>query len=313
MKYNLTSIVITNYNGKELLKKCIPSVLEAISYSGRDHEVILVDDASSDDSVNFVKKEFSYVKIIPLKENVGFQKASNEGVKQAKNEVVILLNNDILMEKDVIDKFLFHFENESLFSVSAKLFLWDKKTYLAGKREGIFKNGHFFLKDVDEKSLSYTLFSTGGAGAFRKSKFLELGGFDPIYYPLYWEDIDICYRAWKRGYYSLYDPEILMYHKHRATITKILTDRKLKIITARNSYIFLWKNITDEKLFLEHLIFCPLLLFKDLILGESRFIKAFFLALLKFSEILKKRNIEKKNVKLKDREVLKIHKKLFTR
>ena len=298
------SIVVTNYNGKCLLEKCIPAILEAVAHADCRSEIILVDDCSSDDSVSFIMGTYPEVRTILPPHNLGFQEASNFGVKNAKGEIVVLLNNDIIPEPTCISRLLRHFQDKRVFAVSAKLFLWDKTTYLAGKRIAYVKKGHFIIEDRDTKKLSFTLFATGGAAAFRKDMYLELGGFDSIYYPLYWEDIDLCYRAWKRGWQVLYSPEAIMYHKHKATITQLLGHKELQVITARNSYIFFWKNILDVDLFLSHVVFATPMAVRSLIQLNPRFVLALGAATLKLFPIIRKRKAEKKQTRLKDREIL---------
>ncbi|MFH0925301.1 MAG: glycosyltransferase family 2 protein [bacterium] len=298
-----SSIIVTNWNGRTYLEKVLPSIIEAVNYDKREHEILLIDDCSTDDSISFVQGRFPQIKIISTPQNLGFQKASNYGVAHSQSEIIISLNNDIILSQDCLHKLIPYFEDQDVFAVSTRVLLWDMKTYLAGKRTGIFKKGHLTLKDTDCHQRSYTLFATGGAAAFDKKKFLELRGFDSLYYPLYWEDIDICYRALKRGWKVLYDPDITMYHKHQATILKQIEGKKLKYITARNSYLFLWKNITDKNFIGNHIIYLPIFLIKNISNLEFRFWIAFFMALLKLPQILRRRTQCISEIKLSDKEV----------
>jgi GT2 family glycosyltransferase len=247
------------------------------------------------------------VRVIIPPYNLGFQEASNLGVAESKWDIVVLLNNDMIVSQDSLPPLVDHFRNDDVFSVSSRLFMWDGVTFLAGKRKGVFEKGYFKLVDVPNvEETSPTLFTTGGAGAFHRRRFLELQGFDRLYHPAYWEDIDLCYRAWKRGWRSLYEPKSVMYHKHRATIGKKMKSRKLSLITGRNSYLFLWKNITDRDLFLKHLLVLPISLLKDLVKFKMRFPICFALALLRLSKVAYLRIRERKGAKLTDKEVLKI-------
>ena len=302
------SIVITNWNGRDLLEKCVPSVVEAAKGLGGDCELIVIDDCSTDDSVEYIETNFPQVKIISPRYNLGFQEASNYGVAESKGEIVVLLNNDIMLRQDSLPPLLDHFRSDDVFSVSSKLLMWDEATFLSGKRRGAFENGYFKLIDVgdEEHKASPSLFTTGGAGAFHRHRFLELHGFDRLYHPLYWEDVDLCYRAWKRGWRSLYEPESVMYHKHQATITKQMKRLKISYITGRNSYLFLWRNITERSLFLKHLSILPISLFKDVVKLKMRFPICFAMALLRLSRIVYLRKREKKESRLTDQEVLKI-------
>lgn len=300
-----SSIVITNYNGLGYLKKCLPTVRDAIEYAGGDHQCIIVDDCSSDESVAYIRKNFPEFELRIPQQNLGFQKASNFGVKHAKHDIVIMLNNDIMLEKDNIVKLTAHFHDDSVFCVSTKVFMWDKTTYLAGKRTAIFEKGHITLKDdPGDTRVTDTFFATGGAAAFCKKKYEQLHGFDSLYYPLYWEDIDLCYRARKRGYKVLYDPNIVMYHKHQATITKMMNEDSIKYLTGRNSYLFLWRNVTSPQLIFQHIVWCPLFLMRDLLKFRTRFWISVVKALHYLPDVLLRRYYEKRIQRVKDEEIM---------
>ncbi|MGQ9630808.1 MAG: glycosyltransferase family 2 protein [bacterium] len=301
------SAIITNWNGRELLERCLPSVFVACERL-EDYEIIVVDDCSNDGSPEYIKSNFPSVKVISTPRNVGFQRASNLGAEEAKHDILIMLNNDIVLREDSLPPLLEHFyDKPNVFGVGAKLYQWDETTFLAGKRIGIFEAGHFKLQDVpDAEGPSPTLFVTGGAAAFDRSKYLAIGGFDPIYHPLYWEDVDICYRAWKRGWSVLYEPRSVMYHKHRATISRQVKADRLRRITGRNSYIFLWKNITSRKMFRQHILFAPLFLLRDLLHLRFRFWASAFMALTRVGKVIPRRRREMREAIMSDEEVLKL-------
>ncbi|MDI6785903.1 MAG: glycosyltransferase family 2 protein [bacterium] len=298
------SIVITNWNGRSLLEECLPSIKEAVSADkNREYEVIIVDDCSKDDSVNYIRNNFPSFRVIIPEHNLGFQGATNIGVLNAIGKIVILLNNDIKARNDSFNPFFDHFNNEDVFAVGGRLYQFDETNYLAGNYRAIFKKGHFSIVTEKESYNScYIPFVCGGAGAFDREKFILLGGFDELFYPLYYEDVDICYRAWKRGWKCIYEPKSLMYHKHQATITGQV--KRIKYLTARNNYLFTWKNITDLSYILLHIIFCPLFLIRDLFRFKFRFWISIFMALKRLGKVLKLRRIETKECIFSDKLVL---------
>jgi len=301
------SIIITNYNGKHLLSECLPSVIEAARRHDHRDEVIVVDDRSSDGSQEYLAKQFPSVKLQANLANVGFQRATNIGAMIARFPIIVLLNNDVAVEPDSIARLCDCFERyDNLFAASAKLFGWDREKFLAGRRVAVFEQGHFHLRNEggDESRERLTLFATGGAAAFDREKFLELGGFDPIYHPLYWEDIDLSYRAHKRGWPVVYAPDAVMYHKHQATIAKTTGPKRMRLITARNSYIFLYKNVLDKNMLRQHLFWSLRFFIRDALRGEFRFQKAFFMTLPKLLQILKRRRAERRARLLPDMEVI---------
>lgn len=306
-KHQAVSIVITNYNGRALLERCLPSVEEALKAHAGPSEIILVDDCSTDDSREYVYEHFPNVQVFKPPRNLGFQGASNVGFRRAVYPVLISLNNDIEVTPDSFSKLAAHFSDPDLFAISTKLLMWDHTTYLAGRRIGIFQKGHFRLVDEEGNGkLTPTLFATGGACAFDREKLMALGGFDPIFHPLYWEDIDLCYRAWKRGWNVMYDPGIILYHKHRATIETLVTPVKLGRVTARNSYLFLWKNTSDIWSWVSHLLHVPLWLIRDLVQGRWRFPIGFAMALLRLPQVYSSRRRERPHRRRTDRAAMRL-------
>lgn len=235
------SVVIPCWNGKELLKKFLPSVLKI----GAD-EIIVVDDASTDDSVQFLKKNFPEIVLLEHKKNLGFSVACNDGVNKAIGEIIILLNQDVLPQEDLLKFVLPHFENKSLFAVTFHEREW-------GWGKLVWKNG-LVEHCSGEKSGKphFSAWANGGSAAFRKSIWQKLGGLDLLYHPFYWEDIDLGYRAWRQGYKIIWEPRAVVEHHHQTTIGSAFPKDYINFISARNQLIFIWKNINDLRLLAEH-------------------------------------------------------------
>ena len=270
------SVVIPNYNGAELLKECLSSLFAADGFRDGESEVLVVDDASRDGSVNYIKEYFPRVRLLVNKTNRGFGFTCNRGIKAAANEIVVLLNNDIILTKDFLKPLLRHFKRQDVFAVTPKLYAWDRKTFAWGMHMGSFKDGYIKLWNESEtgngdrlRQPAPSVFAIGGAMVFRKADFVWMGGFDNIYRPNCWEDIDIGYRAWKRGLKVIYEPDSIMYHKGRATLTY---ERPKEI---KNELLFTWKNITDAGILKEHLNLLPWHLY----INRMNFLKGFLWAL----------------------------------
>ena len=137
-----------------------------------------------------------------------------------------------------------------------------------------------------------------------RKRYLELGGFDTMYHPLYYEEIDLSYRALKRGWKVLYEPRSIAYHKVQATITKQSKRRKIGWISARNNYLFVWRNILDPSMTASFLANIPWFLLRDLFRLRFRFWIAFFMALKRLPRALDGRFREKREVKFSDGETL---------
>jgi GT2 family glycosyltransferase len=305
MKNPDITLILTNWNGKALLRECLPSVLKAVAFdSKRDYQIMVVDDCSTDDSLVILEKEFSDVRRVKTPVNLGFQRANNYGIEQTNSPLVMPMNNDIKLDEDALFHLAEHFEKGDVFAVSGKFFGFDGKTFLYGNRGGYFRNGHFYLYEKEPNDETQTLFACGGAFMVDRKRYLKLGGFDNLYHPLYYEEIDLSYRALKRGWEVCYEPKSIAYHKVQSTITKQEKKRRIGLISARNNYLFVWKNISDTSLTLQFLFFIPLFLIRDLFKFKSRFWVAFFMALQRMPEALKSRKSEKTDSIFSDQEIL---------
>jgi GT2 family glycosyltransferase len=228
------------------------------------------------ESIKDSLKEFKGIKLLENGKNLGFGLTVNRGVKEASNKYVMLLNTDVVLRDKSFLQALKHFEaNENLFGVSFAQI--EKDGSIVGRNSFFWQRGLFFHKELKDHTLGINGWAEGGTCMLDREKFLQLGGFDPIYRPFYWEDIDLSYRAWKQGYSVLFDPEILVEHHHEGTTGKYFLKSHVEIVAFRNQFLFIWKNITDRSLISEHIRL------------KINFLKGLFLALPVLFKIEKKR------------------------
>ena len=288
------SIVIPNYNGEELLAKNLPKVLLAKENAkNRIKEIVIVDDASSDQSVKLLKEKFPEVKMIKHRLNRGFSAAVNTGARAAKGELLALLNSDVIPEPNFLVDVLPHFKNDNkVFAVSLH-----EQGY--GWAKGAFKDGFIVHLPARETKVTHpTFWVSGGSGVFRRDYWMKLGGMDErLLSPFYWEDIDLCYRAAKRGWRLLWEPRSKVIHKHESTIGK-LPRKKVQRIHERNHLIFVWKNLTSPNLFKKHLVGLI-----SRVRKHPGYLRIVLMALGRIRGVLKARKKEKKESKVSDEAI----------
>ena len=248
------SVIIPNFNGKNLLSKNLPIVIKNCT----DCEIIVVDDASSDDSVKYVAKNFPRVKIFTNERNLGFAKTANRGVEESKGELVALINSDVAPRKNSITSVSSYFDDQKVFAVGLCDLSHEKnKIVKRGRGGAVFKRGFVFHFAIPIKK-GETFWVSGGSGVFDRQKYLDLGGFDPIFAPFYWEDIDLSFRAARRGYKCIFEPTAQVDHFHeKGSIRKTNRPFFIEIVSYRNQFLFVWKNVDDYFLIIQHISWLP--------------------------------------------------------
>ncbi len=244
------SIVIPSWNGRELLDKFLPSVVAA---AGEHNEIIVVDNASTDGSAEFLGERFPGVRVLSQERNLGFAGGSNAGFRAARNDIVVLLNNDMRVEPDFLAPLLSPFVDPLVFSVSCQIFFSDssKRREETGLTQSWWERGRLRVTHREDTKVDAPFpcaYPGGGSSAFDRRKFLELGGFDELFRPFYYEDTDLGYLGWKRGWKVIYQPASIVYHEHRATIGKTFSEAFIQHVLKKNAVLFGWKNIHDGRL-----------------------------------------------------------------
>ena len=262
------SLVMLNWNGLHLLRESIPALLEAVNITGGEHQVLVVDNGSTDKSVAWLEDNYPEVEILKLEKNLGFGAGNNLGVKAAANEIVVLLNNDMIVSSDFLDPLLRGFTGPDIFAVTSQVHFPDgKRREETGATAARFDKGYLHFTHLPIKNHHFTreylpvLWAGGGSSAFRKSMFLALGGFSEIYSPCYQEDVDLSFRAWKRGWHSLVAADSNVLHKHRSTSNRLFSDKQLASLIEERKLWFIWINL-ELKTLLPHFLFLPLSLTK---------------------------------------------------
>jgi GT2 family glycosyltransferase len=244
------SVVITNYNGAEILRKNLPKVISACPDA---LEILVVDDCSTDESLEVLKS--LKVKYVKTEKNSGFSTATNLGVKKAKGDLVVLLNSDVVPRKGFLKPVLPLFTEEKLFAVG--LHDLDDAGVSRGRGVGKFIRGFLMHRPGAVRS-DISLWASGGSGVFRRQIWEQIGGLDTIYNPAYGEDWDLGYRAWKMGYRILFEVKAVVAHHHEeGSLRRRYSAFFRRAVAFRNQNIFMIKNVTDWRYRFFYFLFLP--------------------------------------------------------
>ena len=216
------SVIIPNYNGLRFLSVCLDA-LEAQTYPPSLTEIIVVDDASTDGSVAFVRAHFPRVRVVEMARNCGLAAACNTGAAAAQGDLLVMLNNDTEAEPGWLAALAaaaqFH---PRAGSIASKMLLFDRRDTLhsAGDvmgADGIPRNRGVWQRDEGQYDADVTVFGgCGGGVAYRREAWQAAGGFDELLF-MYLEDVDLAWRLRLLGWEAVYAPEARLYHHLSAT------------------------------------------------------------------------------------------------
>ena len=311
------SVVIPNWNGEELLRANLPVLETTLAASRVGHETIVVDDGSDDSSVQVLEGSFPWVKLVKHDTNRGFGAACWSGVSAARNDLVLLLNTDVRVLPGFLDPLVEAFDNISeLFSAASVSLEEDGETVRDAVRIPHFSRGNLAFRkfgaggaqgsmpEARPGQVLATMFATGGHALYDRQKFLALGGFQPLYAPFYWEDIDLGYRGWKRGWPVVLVPASQVIHNARGTIRSHFERAFLDDMSRRNRFLFTWRNITSGRLlWIRHLLPLACKVLTRWLILDIRFYRVLGAALRKLPAALEGRREEKCEQRLSDQEL----------
>ena len=303
-------IFVLNYNGKELLSECLPSVQQAVKKTQLNCRLTVIDNESADDSVGYLRQNFEGVGVRLSKNRVLC--SFNEAVQESRAEIVVLLNNDIKVEPDFLEPLAEVFEtHRDAFLAAPMAYTFDLQQYEGSLSKFGFRAGFPWgltrFPGYEDKihRAGFTMLS--GFGAFRREFFLKLGGYDDLFLPGTVEDMDICFRAWKAGHACYYVPASRVYHKGQATFKKSFGRARLLALNQRNLHLFVWKNISEPLLLARYFLWLPFRLLFFLVQGRYEFFWGFLQAWPRLPAALgRRRKKSSLAVARSDREIFRI-------
>lgn len=258
------TIVIPNYNGKHFMQPCLESLEKQTE---QDFRIIVVDNCSTDGSVEYMAEYYPQIEVLSLNKNYGFSYAVNIGIRHADTPYVILLNNDTTVDPHYIEEMICAIEQSPrIFSVSSKMIQMYHPDLIDSAGDLYTLMGWGVCRGTGRPVSNYTqsdeIFTAcAGAAIYRREVFLQIGFFDESHFA-YLEDIDIGYRARIYGYRNVYCPTALVYHVGSGTSGSKYNSFKVKL-SARNSIWLNYKNmpllqlvLNALPLFLGYLVKC---------------------------------------------------------
>jgi GT2 family glycosyltransferase len=256
-----THVFVLNYNGREWLRECLPSVIEAARQAPMPCGVTVIDNASTDGTLEGFERSWP---------GVGLARQANRGLVSFNHvlagrceDVVLLLNNDVKLAPDAIGPLVEAVRGRAdAFFSAPQCWTFDGSHYEGMRtrvrmRFGLVQGmarvpGHEAAADRADLTAA-----AGPVLAVDLAKFLELGGYDPIYFPGRIEDLDLGYRAWLRGWTGLYVPEALAWHHGFGSFGPAFGNSGCDRLALRNTLLFCWKNL-DGLALRNHLAWLPL-------------------------------------------------------
>lgn len=245
------SIVIVNLNGRYLLPECINSI-KKLNYSKDKVQIVVVDNGSTDGSVELLRKKYANVKLVLNQKNEGFAKPSNDGARAADGEYVAFLNNDMRVEKDWLIELVNSIREQNAQCAASLIMSWNGDMLdFAGGSVNFYGLGYQYDFHVPVSQINVEfgsdreiLFGCGGAMLVDRKLFLDAGGFDEDYFA-YFEDVDFGWRFTLLGNKTVLSVKSRVRHKHNGTSSRIAKER-IRKLCCRNNLYTIYKNYGDE-------------------------------------------------------------------
>lgn len=280
------SIVVSNWNGRALLEKFLPSVIDAArsfhTECAQPTEILIADDASTDDSEQWVRANWREVRFERSASQCGFAPTANRGLRAARFSLAYLVNNDVALTAATLPPLAAHFRDAPVFAVTGNAYDFATGVLRGAGQRGRFRGGflgvhsRFFVPSPRaEMQPLITLYATGGSSLFDRDKFLALGEFDEMLAPYGWEDVELSLRAWKQGFEIRYEPRSDIWHQFSSTIGKHVPRRRATATYERNRLLTHWLHLDTYGQKLSHGLGVGVKLLTSPLSGRTEFWQAF--------------------------------------
>jgi GT2 family glycosyltransferase len=295
-----TTFIIPTHNQRHLMDFCLAPLLKE---AGPEHRVMVVDDASTDETSEYVRRNYPAVWLVRLKKNRGFAGAVRAGIAACQTPLFALINTDVQVRPGFLAAMLPHFDRPDTFAVCSRIELPGGSLMETGDVAAAF-SGILEPYHVVGRESGPIAYAGGASSVFHRARYEALGGFETIYRPLYWEDIELGYRAWRRGWRSAFEPGASVWHQRRAWIGQRFGDVYANETFLRNALLFVWKNVRDRGLLAQHFAYVSARLAREILTGKRTMCLALLRAAPLWGWVMLKRWREHRHGDLADREIL---------
>jgi GT2 family glycosyltransferase len=263
--YDPVSVVIPALGNTKLLDANLPLLFAEFESRAVGDELVLVDDTGRGDLEEWAKDALADrpARLVVRKENGGFAAAMEDGIRQAANDQIFSMNSDVKVLPGFLEPLQDALARPFATEVADRVFAVAPRVLLNGNEgeiesfarsqllSGLLTNREDLPRDETLRLPEDTTpisFAIGGTFLFRRVDFEKLGGFDELFAPFYFEDNDLCWRAWRHGLCSLYVPSSVVEHYHKGTIGGLLSPERRRAAVERGELLFNWKHLDDEDL-----------------------------------------------------------------
>ena len=280
------SVVVTNWNGRALLEKFLPTVVESArafaSACGQPTEILIADDASTDDSEQWLQTHWPALRFEGAARQQGFAPTANRGVRAARFSLAYLVNNDVALTAATLPPLAGHFRDSNIFAATGNAYDFATGVLRGAGQRGRFRRGflgvhsRFFVPSPPAQMHPLnTLYATGGSSLFDRDKFLALGGFEEMLAPYGWEDVELSLRAWKQGFEVRYEPRSAIWHQFSSTIGAQVERRRATAVYDRNRLLTHWLHLDTRGQAISHALGLGVKLLTSPFFGRTEYWQAF--------------------------------------
>ena len=237
----MITAVIPTRGGDARLARNVPSVVDALTSSGDTWEIVVVDDGQ------MLQSAPANARLVSLPVSRGYGPAVNAGVEAAQGDLLLVLNDDVRLEETAVRRLREALPSDGVFAVAPRIVSPLARCGDEGGKAATFTAGLLEIEEAPATETHPTFYPVGCCYLCPKATFLSLGGYDDVYAPFYWEDVDLGYRAWRRGLASHHVPSAVCHHEGSATIGERSMDERLRV-WHRNWALFHLRNIQSPRL-----------------------------------------------------------------